>query len=177
MKRLFLFAAVPMLMLVSCRPDPKPALPDYNGKEIKLTAENSGLTTEESTVTTIVNIQIPDASEMYQLEISTGVKYKTTSGGHTEIYLSPGSYIKSISTIRVERLIIDFFGRQGTLFDVYSNNTFSGDPVEEHLSEIEATEPEDYGQVSEFSIQANGWSIKNNTEFNKPCLYYVNIIL
>ena len=177
MKKLFLLAALPMLALVSCRPDPKPALPDYNGKEIKLTAENSGLTTELSTVATTVNLPIPDTTEMYQLEISADVKYKTTSGGHTEIYLSPGSYIKSISTLRVERLIIDFFGRQGTLFDVYANNTFSGTPVEEHLSEIEATEPDDYGQVSEFSIQANGWSIKNNTEFNKPCLYYVTIVL
>ena len=177
MKKLFLLAAIPMLTLIGCRADPKPPLPDYTGTEIKLTPENSTLTEDASTSATVVELEIPNSNETYSVEISSGCRWKTTSGGYKEILLSPGSYIKSISTLTVARLQMDIFGRQGINYDVYANNQFQGDPLEEHLTNIPATEPNDYGQVFEYAVHANGWSIKNNTEYNKPCFYYITIIL
>ena len=176
MKKIFVLLALPLISLTSCRPDPAAPLPHYDGKEIALTPEVSGLDTELSESNITVEFAIPDSEKTYEIEISSGCKYKTTNGGFKEIYLSPGSYIRSLTNCYVNRIIVDIFGKQGINFDVYKNNSFKGNPIQEHTSEITPTEPDDFGAVYEYPIEAGGWSIKNNTEFNKPCFYYVKVV-
>ena len=181
MKKLLLLIPATLLALVGCKPEPKAKLPEFNGASTSLTPANSTVTTTDknnpTTTSTFVDLEIPDSPETYRVEIGAGCYLKTTSGGYQEIILKPGSYIKSVSKYTVDRLVIDYFSKQGENHSVYANNKGTGSKVDSHISEIPATEPDDFGKVLEYPINSNGWMIKNETEFNNPALYYVTICL
>ena len=177
MKKLLILLPVTLLALIGCKPEPKAKLPDFDGASVSLTPTNSQLTTDDSTSAIVVELAIPERTETYKVEISANCYLKTTSGGYQEIIMKPGSYIKSVSKFTVDRLVIDYFSKQGENHSVYANNKGTGNKVQSHESTITPTEPDDFGKVLEYPINASGWMIKNETEFNKPALYYVTICL
>lgn len=93
-----------------------------------------------------------------------------------EFIMKPGSYIKSVSTYKVDRIIVDFFGNKGVNFGVYANSDGSGEALESHVSTIPAEDPDDGGLVYEYEINGNAWYMKNITEYNKPGIYSVTVI-
>ncbi len=177
MKKLLFLLPIAVLTLASCRENPKPKLPKFDGASAVLTPEASTLTEQDSKEITTVELSIPDRKETYKVEIGKDCYIKTTNGGFKEIIVKPGSYIKSVSNYKVDRLIIDTFGKKGINFNVYDNVKGEGDAIHEHESEVQPVEPGDGGMVLEYPINTSEWIIKNETKFNKPAFYSVTICL
>ena len=93
-----------------------------------------------------------------------------------EFIMKPGSYIKSVSTYTVDRIIVDFFGSKGVNFGVYADSTGEGTALEPHESDITPEDPNDGGMVYEYSINGNAWYMKNITANNKPGIYSVTVV-
>ena len=142
-------------------------------KSVKITADNNGLTTDDSTEAVQTSLDIEESDLKYTFEISANsynhAKYKG------EWVLKSNAYIKSVSTFKVDRLVIDYMSKQGFGFEVYAGET----AVTAHESEVktEFNGEKDFGAVVEYPINGNSWKI-NNTVGDKPgaCFYSITVI-
>ena len=146
----------------------------------KLTPDNSGLEKDGDgnplDSTAPINLSLPstqDANVKYDLILGDPCYLSTKAH---EFIMKPGSYIKSVSTYKVDRIIVDFFGNKGVNFGVYANSDGSGEALESHVSTIPAEDPDDGGLVYEYEINGNAWYMKNITEYNKPGIYSVTVV-
>ena len=167
------------MCLVACQKEPAEPLSSITGETytVKLTADNSTLTVDESTES--IQVEIPsseDASIKYKFEITPPCYINNKSSVANQIGLKPGAMIKSISNYQVEKITIDYFASKGQNFQVFNDVERTGDPLEAHLTNMTPTDPNDGGAVYDFSVSSTGWCIYNHTEFNKPSLYYVSVV-
>ncbi len=184
MKKAFLL--IPLLLIISsCAKEAKESLPPLssNGSSSgqtttyyhsKLTKSNCGLTGEDSTSAMTTAIDSDEDSDIkYEFEIGAPA-YQHSK--HDEFVIKGDAYIKSASSYRVERLLIDFFSSKGVFFDVYANSSKSGEPLEPHKSDVAPQDPDDGGLVYEYAVESNGFYIANNTTNNKPAFYSITVI-
>ena len=173
MKKLFIL--LPLLFLVGCAPEAKPALPELDEHyTATLTADLSTLTADDSTA--VINVTVPskeDSTVTYAFEIGYPCYIKTTPGGKHEIILKDNAYIKSISEYKVERLVIDFYNGQGENHAVHAPMDSTA-KVEPHESTITPTEPKDNGVVHEYEINQTSWKVDRVDR--KPGLYYISVL-
>ena len=119
MKKLFLLIPL-ILVAVGCAPEPEKELDpiDTSNSEVtyytaKLTPENSLVTADDTTANYTVHIpSVEDPSTVYDIEIGAPMYLSTKAH---EFIMKPGSYLKSVSTFTVDRIIVDFFGSKGTI--------------------------------------------------------------
>ena len=172
-----LLVLVPFLLLaVGCAKEPEEPLPsiDETAYTAKLTPENSLITAEDTTVAYNVSIaSAEDANTKYEMTI--GAPCYLSTKAH-EFIMKPGSYIKSVSTYTVDRIIVDFYGGKGVNFGVYANTEGTGEALAYHESTIAAEDPNDGGIVYEYQISGSAWCLKNITEFNKPGIYSITVV-
>ena len=164
-----------MMTLVGCAQEPAAKLPNLDGDtySVKITPENSTLTADALTSAKQVTLNSSeDETVQYTFEFSAGVRLNSS---HNEFTMPNETYLKSVSTYKVERIIVDYFYSKGTNFSVYANTDHSGTALEAHASTITPTDPDDGGKVIEFNVNANGWSIYNSTVY-KPSFYYIEIV-
>lgn len=176
MKKQLLLALIPMLFLAGCQNDPSEPLPDPAGTvyTVKLTADNSTLTKDDSTEPIQIELSsAEDESVKYKFEITAPCYLNTKSAVANQIGVKPGAMIKSVSNYTVSKITVDYYAAKGQNFNVYNNVEHTGDPLEAHLTNTIPTDPDDGGKVYDFSVNSTGWSLFNHTEFNKPSLYYV----
>ena len=176
MRKILVLGLVPLFALTACREEPAGGLPEFTGPKAVLNAANSTLTKDDSSEVKHVSLEIPDSSEVYEVEIGTPCYLKETSGHFFEIIVKPGAYIKSVSTVTVDRLIVDIYGGKGINFEVYNNVEGTGEQVKEYSSTIPPTEPGDGGLVLQYPINSTGWIIKNTSSF-KPAFYSISVCL
>ena len=178
MRKIFILGLLPLFALTGCREEPATGLPDFRGDIQLLTPEKTSLTSNDSEAAEVVTLTIPDTEKSYQVEISTGCKLNT-KGAKPQIQLAPGAYIKSVSTVTVDRLMVDFFGTKGTFFNVYSNAEGTGSTVRDYEApkDLPVYDPDGGGKVLQYPINSEGWMIKNETEYNKPTFYAIYICL
>ena len=93
-----------------------------------------------------------------------------------EFIMKPGSYLKSVSTFTVDRIIVDFFGSKGTNYAVHAGLDASTDALVYHSSSIAAEDPDGGGIVYEYSIQGPSWYMNNISDVQKPGIYSVTVI-
>lgn len=174
---------LPLILLATgCAKEPAIELPSISSNysesiySVKLTADNCGLPSDYSESTEIVKPEIEteeDKNVKYTFEM--GVPCYLTTKAH-EFIVGVGSYVKSSSEYKVDRIIVDFFGKKGIHFGVYSNSDGSGEALEYHQSSIPPEDPSDGGIVYEYSVNSTSWCLKNVTEFNKPGIYSITVI-
>ena len=177
MKKILLL--IPLLLLGSCAKDPGGKLepPDNDSYSVTINPTSSGLTTTDSTEN--VSVSLPsdkDSSITYSVEFG---KPCYINSDHPEIMVKLDGYIKSLSTYIVDRLIIDFFGTKGTIFDVFANDSGTGTPVEYHSSSVTSIDPNGGGMVYEYPINSSGWLIKRTSglvDKQKPGFYSITVI-
>ena len=154
-------------------PDPEPESGETM-KSVKITYQNNGLTTDDSTEAVQKSLDIEGSDQKYTFEISANCYNHAKYAG--EWVLKSNAYIKSISEYKVDRLVIDYMSKKGFGFGVLDANN---NAVTAHDSNVatEFTGENDYGAVAEFPINGNSWKI-NNTAGDKPgaCLYSVTVI-
>lgn len=178
MNKKLLLAILPILLVTSCQKEPGEPLPtpSQDSYTVKLTADNSTLTTADSEEPIQVELpSIEDENIKYKFEITAPCYLNTKSAVANQIGVKPGAMIKSISTYTVEKITIDFFASKGQNFQVFNNVEHKGDPLEAHVTNMTPVDPNDGGAVYDFSIDATGWCIYNHTEFNKPSFYYISV--
>ena len=179
MKTIKLFALLPFVLIAGCQNEPSSSLPDPSSDSytVKLTADNSNLTKDDSTSSIQVELSSKeDENVKYTFEITSPSYLNTKSAVANQIGLKPGAMIRSVSNYKVEKIIVDFYGGKGQNYQVFSNVDHSGEPLEAHVSNMVPTDPNDSGMVYEFAIGANGWSLFNHTEVNKPSFYYISVV-
>ena len=178
MRKQLLLLPFMLFALVGCKEEPATGLPDFVGDIQLLTPEKTSLTSADSTASEIVTLTIPDTDKTYELEISANCKLNT-KGAMPQIQLASGSYIKSVSEILVDRLIIDYYGGKGTFYTVYSNNEGTGSKVRDYEppKDLQLYDKDGGGKALQFPINSTGWMIKNETEYNKPTFYAIYICL
>lgn len=176
MRKILVLGLIPLFALTGCREEPASGLPEFTGPKAVLNAANSTLTTADSTEASRVSLEIPNSSDVYEVEIGAPCYLKETNGHFFEIIVKSGAYIKSVSTVSVDRLIVDIYGGKGINFEVYSNAEGTGEPVKEFSSTIPPTEPEDGGLVLQYPINSTGWIIKNTSK-SKPAFYSISVCL
>ena len=179
MKKLLLVLPV-FALLAGCDwfVEPEEKLPDPNPKEneviksVKLTKFNCGLTSDDSTEAFETSLDIEGKTEKYTFEIGPNCY---NHAEYDEFLIKPNGYIKSKSSYRVDRLVIDYFSKKGVNFEVLdaSNNT-----VAYHESSVTTEYPgeNDFGAVIEYPINGTSWTIQNTTEYNKPAFYSITVI-
>ena len=177
MKKLLVLLPL-LLAAVACAPEPKEPLPDPDPEvtyySVKLTPENSLITSADTTESYTVNLaSAEDANVQYSIEIGAPMYLSTKAH---EFIMKPGSYLKSVSTDKVDRLIVDFYGGKGINFGVYANAAGTGDALEYHESTVQPEDPNDGGTVYEYAINGNAWCMKNITEYNKPGIYSLTVV-
>ncbi len=177
MKKLLVLMPI-LLLLAACGAKPADPLPPVDPEEtyysVKLTPESSLITSEDTTTNYTVNLKAEeDETVLYSIEI--GAPCYLSTKAH-EFIMKPGSYLKSVSTEKVDRLIVDFWGGKGVNFGVYANADGTGDVLEYHESTVQAEDPNDGGIVYEYAINGSAWCLKNITEFNKPGIYSVTVV-
>lgn len=179
MKKLLIL--IPLLLLSACAKEPEENLPPIgqNTYQVKIDPASSGLSTTESSENISVNLTSKeDQNVSYQVEFGATC-YLNDCHNYPEFLIKLDGYIKSVSTYTVDRLIIDFFGSKGTIFDVYSNSVGTGEPVTYHTSTISPVDPSDGGMVYEYPINANGWMIKRSSglvDKQKPAFYSITVV-
>jgi len=179
MKKPLLLVLVSLFLMTGCADEPGDELPpaSESSYSVKLKADLTSLSsTETSEPLTVELASKEDENVKYSFEIGNPAKLNTKSSVSTQIQLNAGAYIKSVSTYKVEKIIVDYFSKQGTNFQVFNNVEKSGEALSPHKSSIAPTDPEDYGAVLEYEIDSNGWNLYNHTEYNKPTFYYVEVI-
>lgn len=148
--------------------------PEVTYYNAKLTSENSLITSEDTTENYQVNIASnEDTTVTYSMEI--GAPCRLSSKAH-EFIMERGSYVKSISEYKVDRLIVDFWGGKGVNFGVYANADGTGEALEYHESNVTPEDQSDGGVVYEYAINGTAWCLKNITEFNKPGIYSLTVV-
>lgn len=179
MKKLLVLALLPILFMTGCAKEPGEELPppSESSYTVKLTADNSTLTTSDSSESIQVELASQEDSNVkYKFEITAPCYLNTKSSVANQIGVKPGAMIKSVSEYTVEKITVDFYGGKGINFQVFNNTTHTGDALEYHASSITPTDPSDSGTVYEYAINANGWCLYNHTEFNKPSFYYISVV-
>ena len=172
---------MPLLLIAACAPKAAEPLEPINSDDpevtyytAKLTPENSLITAEDTTTNYDVEIaSAEDAETKYSMQI--GAPCYLSTKAH-EFIMKPGSYVKSVSTYTVDRIIVDFFGSKGVNFGVYANTDGTGDELIYHESTITPEDPNDGGTVYEYAINGSAWCLKNKTEFNKPGIYSITVV-
>ena len=176
MKKISLLLLLPLAMLFSCAPEAKKALPSIPAGSYTaiLNPETSTLTKDDSTEPISVNLKSEENKNVtYSLELGNPFYLHASE---PEFVLVGNAYIKSISTYKVDRLIVDFFGKKGTFFDVYASNDGSGNKIDYHESTVKPYDEEGGGKVYEYPIDSTGWMIKNGTTDRKPAFYSITIV-
>lgn len=173
MKKL-LFLCPLLLVAVACAPKAEEVLPpsqaDYS---ILITKSNCGLTADDSEVaiqTSLASYEDPEVK--YTFEIGAPA-YQHAN--FNEFVIKKGSYIKSVSEYKVERLIIDFYSSKGVNFNVFNNKEGSGSPLNYHESTILPEDPTDGGCVYEYEINGIEWCINNTSDY-KPAFYSIMVV-
>lgn len=180
MKKLFLFALLPLVMAVSCAPEAKKPLPPVGEDTytVVLDAASSTLTTDDSVGTIAIELHAQeDASVVYQLEIVSPCYLKTVNDGtrdYTEIIMKEGSLFRSKSTYKVDRLILDIYEGQGINYEVYNNVAGTGAKLDEHESTVTSVYAADSGAVYEYEVDSTEWSVRRVAR--KPGIYSVTIV-
>ena len=177
MKKILLFAMMPLVLAVSCAPEPKKELPPVEGAyTAELIYSNSGLTADSSTVVTPVTLNAKEDSRVkYELVFSPSCRV-TTKDGYTQMVLEPTAYIKSVSTYKTARIICDFYALKGTNYGVYPNKEGTGDKLDYHETSITPTFNDDSSAVYEYEVNSADWLIKNEDEFKKPSFYKITFV-
>lgn len=175
MKKPLILIALPLLFLASCGQEPGGSLPPSEGNyTVKLTAENSTLTKDDSTQNIQVEIpSVEDENVKYTFEITPACYLNTKSKVANQIGVKPGAMIRSVSTYTVEKITVDFYAGKGQNYQVFNNVEHTGEPQEAHVTNMTPTDPEDGGAVYDFLINSTGWCLFNHTEVNKPSFYYI----
>lgn len=179
MKKHLLLALLPLMLATGCKDEPAAPLPPASEGTytVKLTADNSTLTTDDSTEAIQVELSSnEDANVKYKFEITAPCYLNTKSAVSNQIGVKPGAMIRSVSTYQVEKITVDFFASKGQNYQVFNNVERTGDPLEAHVTNMTPVDPSDGGAVYEFSVNSNGWCIYNHTEFNKPSFYYISVV-
>ena len=176
MKKHLLLALIPLVFLSGCLDEPGDELPpaSENSYTVKLTADNSTLTTSDSTEPIQVELSsLEDSNVKYKFEITAPCYVNTKSSVSTQIGVKSGAMIKSVSTYTVEKITVDYFSTQGQNYQVFNNVERTGDPQVPHETSIDPVDPGDGGAVIDFEINSTGWCIYNHTENRKPSFYYI----
>lgn len=177
MKFKFLLLPAMLFALAGCREEPATGLPDFTGDIATLKSTDTSLTGTDSAEAEIVTLTVPNSEKTYQVEISAGCKLNT-KGAAPQIQLNPGCYIKSVSEITVDRLVVDYFGTKGTFYNVYNNKEGTGEAVKDYEApNTQVIDKDGGGKALQFPINSTSWIIKNETEFNKPTFYAIYICL
>ena len=147
---------------------------------VKLTPDNSGLQKDGEgnplDSTSPINLSLESQQDKnVKYDLILGDPCYLSTKAH-EFIMKKGSYIKSVSTYKVDRIIVDFFSGKGVNFGVYANNDGSGTALEPHESTIAPEDPNDTTLVYEYEINGSAWYMKNITEFNKPGIYSVTVV-
>ena len=150
--------------------------PQITYYQAKLDAKNSTLTNDDLAETTNVTISTVSGAATYVLTISSLCYLKNVENNNQEIILKDDCYICSNSSYEVNRLIIDFYGRQGTNFTVYDNKQGTGEGLTYHESTVEPIDGPSGGMVYEYAINGSDWMIKNTNSPRKTGLYSITII-
>jgi len=177
MKKLHLLVLSTLFALTGCAGEAGDTLPTPTGNfSVELNPANSGLTSDDSTETKLVTLTSKENEEVtYQIEIGFPCYLKTLKENNLqEIIVKNGAYFKSVSTYRVSVVRVDIFEGKGINYNVYNNVEGSGEALERHASTATPVYPEDSGAVYDYQVDANGWSITNNSN-NKPAFYSVTI--
>lgn len=155
-------------------PLPEPvSTPTTEVKSVKLTSQNCGLTNEDATAPVQTSLDIEGRTEKYTFEFSTGCYVHSE---YPEFVLKGSNYLKSVSTYKVDRLVIDYMSKKGITFDVKDANNAS---VTSHESTVatEHTGAKDYGAVLEYPINGTSWSLYNTFDGNAGTnIYSVTVI-
>lgn len=170
---------IPLLLISSCAKDPGGKLGpiDNDSYSVTINPTSSSLTATDSTEN--VSVSIPsneDSNITYSVEFGAPCYINNK---YPEIMVKLDGYIKNLSTYTVDRLIIDFFGTKGTIFDVFANESGTGNPVEYHSSSVSPIDPDGGGMVYEYPINSSGWLIKRSSGLNenqKPAFYSITVI-
>ena len=179
MKKSLLLALIPLMFATGCADEPKEELPpaSENSYTAKLTADNSTLVAGADDTTEPIQVEVAsneDANIKYTFEIDPPCYLSTKSSVANQICVKPGAAIRSVSTYQVEKITVDFWNGKGTNYQVFNNVEHTGDALEYHESSIAPMDPNDSGKVYEYAIDANGWSLYNNTTY-KPTFYYITV--
>ena len=180
MKKLFLFTLLPLVMAVSCAPEAKKPLPPVgeNTYTVVLDATSSTLTTDDST--SLIEVELhakEDDSVTYKVEIGAPCYLKTVTDGvnnYTEIIMKEGSFFRSKSDYKVDRLIVDMYNGQGINYEVYNNVAGTGTKLDEHESTVTPVYAADDGAVYEYEVDSTEWSVRRIAR--KPGIYSVTIV-
>lgn len=174
-----LFAVLPMLLAVGCAPEPGaqlPPTPDDSYTAV-LNTVSSTLTHEDSVENITVNLASSKSSEVtYSVMIGAPCYIHNT---YDEILIKGDGFFKSVSSYHVDRLIIDCYGGQVGIIDVYSNVEGTGTPVAYHESSVAPADPDGGGKVFEYPIDSTGWLVKRTSglaDKQKPGIYSVTIV-
>ncbi len=178
MKKPLLLALLPLLFMTGCADEPAEELPpaSENTYTVKLTADNSTLTKDDSTEAIQIELASDqDANVKYKFEITAPCYLNTKSQVANQIGVKPGAMIKSVSTYSVEKITVDFFASKGQNYQVFNNVERSGEPQEAHVTNMTPTDPSDGGAVYDFAINSTGWCLYNHTDVNKPSFYFISV--
>jgi len=171
-KLLLLLPAIALLGACAETEEPLPE-PSAETKSVKLTTANSTLTSEALSESKQVSLDIAGKEEKYTFEFSAGCSLHSK---YDEFVLKDEQYLKSVSTYKVDRLVIDYMSKKGITFDV---KDASNQSVTSHESTVatEHSDADDYGAVLEYPINGTSWSLVNtNTGKAGTCLYSVTVI-
>ena len=140
-------------------------------KSVKITKSNCGLTGDDSTEAFQTSLDIEGTNEKYTFEVGP---YCYNHHNFNEFLIKKNGYFKSVSTYRVDRLVIDYFSGKGVNFEVLNA---SETVVESHTSDVATEYPgaNDKGAVLEYPISGNTWTIRNVTDY-KPAFYSVTVV-
>ena len=175
----FLFVLPVAALLCGCElpflktnePLPEPEVPETQElKSVKINKSNCGLTGDDSTKAFQTSLDIDGTQEKYTFEIGPNCY---NHHNYNEFLIKKDGYFKSISTYKVDRLVIDYFSGKGVNFEVLNAG---GDKVEPHESETKTEYPsaQDKGAVLDYPINGNSWTIRNVSEY-KPAFYSVTV--
>jgi len=171
-KLLLLLPAIALLGACAETEEPLPE-PSVESKSVKLTKANSGLTVDATTEAKQVSLDIEGKEEKYTFEFSA------KCNGHKdyeEFVLKDDAYLKSVSTYKVDRLVIDYMSKKGLTFEVKNANN-EAVTSRESTVQTEFSGADDYGAVLEYPINGNSWALYNtNTGKAGTCIYSVTVI-
>lgn len=172
-----LLVLLPILLIgAACAPKAAEKLDPVDIDEaysIKITRENCGLTTDDSTTEITTNLKaLEDESIEYSFKVGSPAYQH---GTYDEFVLKESSYIKSNSNYVVDRLIVEFYG-PSVKFAVYNNTEGTGDELVYHESSTASEHPDDGGVVYDYGIGGKDWMIKNVSAPQKAAFYSITVI-
>ena len=170
-KLLFVVPLAALLMSCGKVEEQLPSVsPDLSS--VKMNYENCGMSrgAGDTTEPIAVSLDIEGSESKYVFEIGPHCYAHNT---YDEFLLNSEGYIKSKSTYKVDRLVIDFVYKNGNVnFEVLDA---SENAVTSHESSVETEFPgdNDYGHVFEYPINGESWTIRNVA--NKAALYSITV--